>query len=175
MRIGHISAICKTCPPGLSFQIPITHYPSTIRGYEGCYVPTTYHLDTLFYALHMQLYDDKDPDSVKRGYTTPLHPIQLMVPIYEQSDPTYLRLPSEPLPVIRFMNDTCDRSYPNIDHPRCQIIHSLMTDDIGSLHVDGHYVPLLQEMIDEWKSAAKLIQAQTNYLTDFLKGNGPRL
>jgi hypothetical protein len=174
-RIGQISAYCLKCPPSLLFQIPITRYASTIRMYEGCYLPTPYRLDTLFYALHMQLYDAKDPDSVRRGYTTPLHPTQLLVPIYEQSDPTYLRLPNEPLPVIRFMDDTLDRSYPDINHPRRRIIHSLMTDDIGSLRVGAHYVPLLQEMIDEWKSAAKLIQAHINYLSDFLERNGPRL
>jgi hypothetical protein len=50
-----------------------------------------------------------------------------------------------------------------------------MTDNVGSLRVDGDYVPLLQEMINEWKSAAKIIQLHTNYLSDFLERNGPRL
>jgi hypothetical protein len=119
----------------------------------------------------MSLYDNKDPESVTRGYTPPPDPLQLMVPLYDQSDPTYFRLPREPLPVIRYMNDTCDRSYPNIDHPRHQIIHSLMTDNLGPLRVNDDYVPLLQEMIKEWKSAAKIIQVHTNYLSDFLKRN----
>jgi hypothetical protein len=155
--------------------MPVIRKSINFRGFEGSLQPTTYRLDTLFYALHMSLYDANDPISVTRGYTPPVDPLYLLVPLSEQGEPSYLKLLNEPLPVIRYMDNTCDRSYPDVNHPRRQIIHSLMTDNVGELREGGQYIPLLQEMIGEWKSASSIIQAHMNYISDFLDRNGTRL
>ena len=174
-RIGRISAPCKSCPPSLIYQMPVIRCPNLYRGFEGSFCPTTYRLDTLFYSLHMSLYDQNDPTSVTRGYTPPVDPLNLLVPLSEQGETTYAVFAGEPLPVIRYTHNTCDRSYPSVEHPRRQIIHSLMTDNIASLRVDGQYIPLLQTMIDEWKTASVIIQEHMNYISDFLDRNGTRL
>ena len=185
MRIGQVSASCLSCPLNSFFQVPVVYYKdphsfssdeeddNNTTQHQDVMIPAMYRIDTLFYALHMPIYNGNDPASVLRGYTPP-DPYQMMVPINQQGTPTYHRFKGEPLLSFRYNVTTCDRSYPRSDDPRREMMDSLLTYDFASLFNRDKYKPVFQEMIQEWKVLSSNLQTQATSLSDFLQKNGPR-
>lgn len=168
--LGRISAPCNSCVSTPVYQVPLIYHMNPYQSGTSL-IPTHYRVDTLFYAVHMNIFKQDDPISVSAGFTSP-DPIKLMVPQHEQGEPTYLQFKHEPLPHLRYTNTTCDRAYPDVNHPRRRIMHCLLMDENESLFHGASYIPLLQTMIDEWRTSAFMLREHVDYLSEFNHGNG---
>ena len=177
--VGRNTATCYPCNSVTTFQIPMVYEKDPNDTNYYTYRKTVYRVDTLFFAVHMTIYNSNDPGHDERKDYTIRDPLHILVPPEKQGSQTCNRFLNELPTTLPYMEQWFNRAYPDPAHERHQAMQCLMTDQVSPLFeeetdVNGNpvYDRIFEYMFQEWKGAISQIRRSTVHSLEFLSLTG---